>query len=339
MFILKELFAATPAVLTVIGMAKNCGKTVTMNYLQRRLRDGGRVLGLLSIGVDGESFDALTGLPKPSVVVEPGTLVATAEKVLDGSGRWERLTTTAVHTPLGRVVILRAETVNRVVLAGPSKNQDVQAVLAALAGLGAKCVLIDGAFDRQSPADPLVSDRVVLATGATLSRDLNCLVAMTRCRVEQLTLPACGAEYGELAGRSRAKVGLLAGGGLRELCAPTALLSGGEWQAILKDGCEAVFLKGAAGEGLGEALLATARPPVVIVQDGGKIFMEAVLWERLRQRGIRFQAERPIRLLAVTVNPVLPGCAGLDPEVLLAAMGKALAPLPVIDVVREKRFA
>lgn len=330
---------ATPAVLTVIGMAKNCGKTVTMNYLQKMLRDGGRVLGLLSIGVDGESFDALTRLPKPAVVVEPGTLVATAEKVLDGCGLWERLTTTAVSTPLGRVVIMRAQAANRVVLAGPSKNEDVKTVLAALTDLGAGCALIDGAFDRQSPADPLVSGQVVLATGATLSRDLNRLVAMTRCRVEQLTLPACGAEYRELAGRSQAKVGLLTGGELRELGAPTALLSGGEWQAILKDGCEAVFLKGAAGEGLGEALLAAARPPVVIVQDGGKIFMQAPLWERLRRRDVRFQAERAIRLLAVTVNPVLPGSRGLDPDELLTAMGKALDPLPVIDVVRERRLA
>ncbi len=53
---------------------------------------------------------------------------------------------------------------------------------------------------------------------------------------------------------------------------------------------------------------------------------------------MRFQAERPIKLLAVTVNPALPGGSGLDADELLAAMGKALAPLPVIDVVHEKRY-
>ncbi len=338
MFTWSGLFGPPPAVLTVVGMAKNSGKTVTMNYLQRLLQEDGRVLGLLSVGVDGESFDALTGLPKPAVVVRPGTLVATVEKALDGSGRWEVLADTGIHTPLGRVAILRAGAENRVVLAGPSKNEDVKAVLAALAGLGAGCALVDGAFDRQSAADPLVSEQVVLASGATLSRDINRLVAMTKCRAEQLTLPACSAEYRGLAGRCRAKAALLAGGELRELEAPTALLSGGEWQALLGAGCEAVFLRGAAGAGLAEALLAAARPPTVIVEDGGKIFIEPAVWERLRRRGVRFAAARPIRLLAVTVNPVLPGGGGLDPDELLAAMGQALAPLPVLDVVRERRY-
>ena len=49
-------------------------------------------------------------------------------------------------------------------------------------------VFIDGAFDRQSSADPLISDQVVLASGASLHSDLDTLVSLTRCRVEQLTL-------------------------------------------------------------------------------------------------------------------------------------------------------
>ena len=338
MFSRTELFGDSPSALTVVGMAKNAGKTVTMNSLQQSLQEAGHALGLLSIGVDGERFDALTRLPKPAVVVQPGTLVATAEHVLAADGRWEYLRPTPIFTPMGRIVILRALAKNRVVLAGPSKKSDVKNVSNQLIELGAECVLIDGAFDRQSPADPLVSDRVVLASGATLSRDLDRLVAMTKCRVEQLSLPACNAEYARLAAGSTTKVRLLVSGWVREVNVLTALLSEEEWRRILRSECDAVFLKGAVGEGLGGALLSLSRPPVVVIEDGGKIFMNAGLWERLRQRGICFQAVRPISLLAVTVNPTLPGGVGVDADELLTAMGKALAPLPVIDVVREKRL-
>lgn len=338
MFYWNQLFPVPPSVLTVVGMAKNSGKTVTMNYLQRMLHREKRVLGLLSIGLDGERFDALTRLPKPAVVVQPGTLVATAEGVVGNPRQWERLLDTAIHTPVGKVVILRARGRQKVVLAGPSKNHEVRAVLRELASLGASCVIIDGAFDRQSSADPLVSDQVILSSGATLSREIKALVAMTKCRVEQLALPQCADEYLALAGQDQAKIKLIADGRVVAVAAATTLLTCEEWRGILAAGCDAVVLKGAVGAGLGEALLKIPRPPLVIVQDGSKIFIPTGLWARLRLNRVRFQAERAIRLLGVTVNPVMPGGDGVDPEELLAAMGKALSPLPVIDVVREVRY-
>lgn len=338
MFYWNELFPVPPSVLTVVGMAKNAGKTVAMNYLQRMLHREQLPLGLLSVGLDGEQFDALTRLPKPAVEVQPGTLVATAAGVVDKLSQWERLLTTAIHTPVGKIVILRARVRQKVVLAGPSKNHEMRTILRELSVLGAGCVIIDGAFDRQSSADPLVSEQVMLASGATLSRDLKDLVARTKSRVEQLALPACADVYRALAGLDGSKIKVVAYGRAADVAAPTTLLTCEEWSGILA-GCDTVLLKGAVGEGLGEALLKAARPPLVIVQDGSKIFIPAELWTRLRLNGVRFEAERAIRLLGVTVNPVVPGGDGLDPGELTAAMGEALFPLPVIDVVREVKYA
>lgn len=325
------------AALTVVGMAKNTGKTVTMNCLQQMLRQENYSLGLFSIGLDGEKVDALTRLPKPAVIVEPGTLVATAEKIIDSPSEWDYLKKTAIHTPLGKIVILRSCALQKVILAGPSKNREVKEILNELIALGAERIIVDGAFDRQSSVQPDVSDQVVLATGATLSKDLSRLITLTKCRVEQLTLPKSDDVYQEII-EGTAKIKLISGKQATNIEAPTTLLSFAEWSSILKARCDSLVLCGAVADELAEALLKYSRDIQIIVQDGSKIFIKAELWNRLRHKNIVFKAQKTISLLGVTVNPVFPGEAGYDPDELLIALGKALSPLPVIDMMRKVKY-
>ena len=334
----NEFLIETPRVLTIIGMAKNVGKTVTLNYMQKALYAQGIALGLTSIGRDGESFDALTHLAKPSIVVQPQTIVATAEKVIIDPNLWDYLQQTDICTPLGNVVILKAKSVNQVVLAGPSKNEDVRQLLQCLTRWGTRCTLIDGAFDRQSSADPLVSSQVVLATGATLSRDVEELLHITTCRVEQLTIPKSNDDYLKLYHHSKAKVLVIGHNQCQEHFVSTSLLSITQWLTILEDDCSVLIIKGAMGDGLAQALLKKQRIPIVVVQDGSKIFITVGLWRQLRARNIQVQAVQPISLLGVTINPTYPGGKGIDPGVLLQKMGAALAPIPVMDVVQERKF-
>ena len=294
-------------------------------------------MGLLSTGFDGEKRDALTQLPKPAVQVRRGTLVATAESVLVNPGQWDCLHQTAIMTPLGRISILRARTEAAVVLAGPSKNSEVRAIVATMTELGARCIFIDGAFDRQSAADPLIARQVVLASGASLTSDIASLVEQTKCRVEQLTLPACDESEAKLFQRSRNCVARLADGQFEEIQSRTALLGCSEWGPILR-GCEVLFIKGALGDGLGEALLQQERPPKVVIQDGSKVFLAAEVWRRLRRKMISLEVGKPICLLGVTVNPTCPGGTGLNPEHLLERMGQALYPVLVLDVMREAKY-
>lgn len=337
MFRWNELLSID-AVLAVVGMAKNVGKTVTMNYVQDYMHREQRTIGLLSIGLDGEQFDTLTHLPKPAVVVKNGTIVATAASMLREQAVWECLQKTGIPTPLGEVVIARATQENQVILAGPSKNSEVTKVVATLRSLGAERIIIDGAFGRQSTADPLVSHQVILATGATLSRDIHELVALTKCRVEQLTLSSGAHHLQNLETSRQAKVTLFRNNKQEEVALSGSLLNREQWEQLLQAPCEVLMVRGAVGDSLGEALLTSVCPPTVIVQDGCKIFMNPSLWRRLRQRQIQFRSERPIHVLGVTVNPVLPGSTGVDPDELLLRMGEALYPIPVIDIMRAKRF-
>lgn len=333
----SDYFSTAPMLISVVGMAKNTGKTVAQNYLRRLAQADGRVIGLFSTGVDGEKLDALTYLPKPAVHVQCGTLVATVESSLENPRLWECLRQTGVMTPIGKVSIFRAQAEAAVMLAGPSKNSQVRFVVKEMRELGAQSIFVDGAFDRQSTADPMIADQVVLASGAALSSDMAELVEMTKCRAEQLMLPLCGEEYSALAQRSRKSIVRLIHGELDEIESCTALLETERWRRILS-GCEAIFIKGAVGEGLGQALLQYKTPPKVIVQNGGKLFLTPKTWRSLRQKAVQFLAQQRIHLLGVAVNPVCPGGVGVDPDALMKAMGKALYPLPVLDVERELKY-
>ena len=70
---LEELLRPHAAV-TIVGLAKNAGKTTVVNHLLERL--DGRI-GLASLGLDGEARDQLTGLAKPRIAPPAGALVLT----------------------------------------------------------------------------------------------------------------------------------------------------------------------------------------------------------------------------------------------------------------------
>ena len=78
---IRELIAPYTSV-SIIGMCKNAGKTTVLNELIRELSAAGCVLGLTSIGRDGESKDLVTGTHKPGIYVREGTLVATASDLI-----------------------------------------------------------------------------------------------------------------------------------------------------------------------------------------------------------------------------------------------------------------
>jgi hypothetical protein len=331
----QKLFFTGPEVVTVIGMAKNAGKTTTLNYL---LKNSRARLGITSVGMDGESTDSITKLPKPSIYVQAGTIVATAEGVIQDAGPWDYLQETPIRTPLGKVVVIRAKIGSKIIVAGPGKNEDMMRLLAAFAAWKTEKVIIDGAFDRKSSADPSVSSQIILATGATLSRDMRQLIDITKCRVEQLTIPECRNLQADVLKNTMAKIVLAKGCKKKEIAVKSALLCRNEWLKLLEEECETVAVKGAVGDGLAGALLALGKSPAVVVQNGSKIFISTDLWKQLKVKNIHFSAVFPIRLLGVTINPSYPGEAGFEPDDMLAKVGSALAPVPVMDVARGAKY-
>ncbi|MGE5541688.1 MAG: hypothetical protein ACM3WT_01485, partial [Bacillota bacterium] len=114
----------------VAGTAKNTGKTTTLMGAMRECQERGRLVRVTSIGFDGEDVDNVTGLPKPRIYCDRGTLFATARGcVKAGSARVRLLAGTSIETALGQVVVGVVEREGLVVLAGPNKTPDLQSLL------------------------------------------------------------------------------------------------------------------------------------------------------------------------------------------------------------------
>src|SRR5260370_2566762 len=80
--------------LSLIGLAKNVGKTTATNHLLRMLLEHGLYeaseLGLTSLRLDGEAVDAITGLPKTRYVQHAALRLSTpAHPFLQAESHWE----------------------------------------------------------------------------------------------------------------------------------------------------------------------------------------------------------------------------------------------------------
>ena len=60
--------------ISIVGMAKNAGKTTALNYLIEEAEDESIRLGITSTGRDGETTDLVTNTDKPRVYLYENTI-------------------------------------------------------------------------------------------------------------------------------------------------------------------------------------------------------------------------------------------------------------------------
>ena len=66
--------------ISIVGLAKNAGKTECLNYILNRVKNTGKQFALTSIGIDGEDRDQVCQTPKPEIEVYEGMIFITSEK-------------------------------------------------------------------------------------------------------------------------------------------------------------------------------------------------------------------------------------------------------------------
>ncbi len=173
-------------VVGVIGLAKNSGKTTTLNHmiaLYEYLK-----IGITSIGLDGESLDQVNFLPKPKIKVKRGMVVATASGCLEASFvRFQVLDKTDFHTALGRIQIVEVLSDGHMVVAGPTTNKEMNQVLMKMK-LYTDKIFVDGAFNRMTFANIDQIDGIVLATGAVVSPFMQETIKETKVIVDAFNL-------------------------------------------------------------------------------------------------------------------------------------------------------
>lgn len=339
---LADLIAPARRV-AVVGIAKNTGKTETLNALLCELRERGRVVGVTSVGRDGETRDVIDGrIEKPRVRLWSGSLVATTDALLRASAiPYELLKDSGVRTPLGRVLVARLRTGGAIEVAGPSSARDTRAVADAMLAHGAEQILVDGAVDRRAASSPLVCDGLVLATGAVLHEEIERVVAMTRDAVELVRLPELRDKRVQALAMSSTENLLVGEPG----SAPVALdphlaltSTGPEVVRLLSANPQARYLvlRGALCEPfLGELARATCgRTLELVVADSTKVFMGERGWPWYREQGLSIRVLNEIPLCAITLNPVAPRVYSFDSGQLQGLLEAAIPEVGIVDVRR-----
>ncbi len=331
-------------VVSVVGMAKNAGKTVTLNEMIDQSMENGIVLGLTSIGRDGEQQDVVTCTQKPAIYVDSGTLIATAEGLYNcADARLEILEMTDFKTSMGTIMIARVISPGHVQLAGPCVNADIRAVSERMIAYGAELVIVDGALDRVSSASPSISDAAVLATGAVLSRNMDKVIEQSIHQVSLFRLPVLAEE--EIRAMARTAIDLMEiqivrhgkdGFEVEHIPVKTALGAGRKIAQALCENTRYVILPGSLVSKTLFDIAGASRcfgQVTFIVRDATKIFVESREWQLLLRKGLKVVVLEEINLLAVTINPFAPAGYYFDPKTFRERLQGFLEPVPVIDVM------
>lgn len=317
---------------SIVGLEKNTGKTETLNYVLNRLRTTSAQVALTSIGVDGEQTDAVTRTPKPEITLFEGMVFVTSEKhYLERKIVSEIVNVSENRTSLGRLVTARACSQGKVILSGPSETVGIKKLINEMAGLGVQTTIVDGALSRLSLASPVVTDAMILATGAALSANIPQLVRQTRF-VQQLieipTVEECIAQ--KLQPLKQGMWAIDTEGNVHDLEIASVFLLDKREGDIFRFGTR-IYVSGAVSDKLFSFLRMQNKNVQLIVSDFTKIFVSQHEFNSFLKSGNSICTVDQIKLIAVTVNPQSPNGFLLDSETVQHEMRLALG-VPVYDV-------
>ncbi len=325
--------------LSVVGLSKNAGKTVTLNHIIRAASTQAIPLGLISTGRDGEEQDAITELPKPRIQAPAGAWIATARQALAAAtAEVEPLQELPFRTPFGPIVVGRTRTDGEVLLIGPGSVRRIGELLSALEARGARLCLVDGSFDRMAVAAPTVTGRVVLAAGAAYSTSMTQTLAQVRFVLDVFDLPPVPPPLTEAVTQA-ARTGPVSIVTRDGAITPVPVLSALSDPETIGDAALArtdrephLVLDGALSDRLLHTLIRRRAASIpLIVSDPTHILVDRNTWRRWRRQGGQAYVRHPVKLVAVTTNPYSPVGQDYDAEAFFREVC-SIAHRPVFDL-------
>lgn len=320
---------------SIVGMAKNAGKTTALNHFIEEAMDEGIRLGITSTGRDGESTDLVTGTEKPRVYLETDTLVSVPKSLYELSeAGLEILKMTDYHTSIGALMLCRVADSGYVQIAGPVSVAEHKKMCEDMFRLGAEMIIIDGAIDRKSIAAPETSDAIILATGAVISRSMKKVAEETAHIANIYRLPLLEDEALRKALASEdGGISVVRNGRVIPLELKTGLAAGKYIDDAIDEDTQYIYISGALTEKVISDITPSKLQKVkIVLKDPTKIFIDSVNWGKLRKRGMRVEVLSNIKIAAITVNPYAPQGYVFDHGELLKAVQEAVPDIPVFDV-------
>ncbi|MDD2279816.1 MAG: hypothetical protein PHS05_12230 [Bacteroidales bacterium] len=320
--------------LSIVGLEKNTGKTETLNYILGRLKNMDKRIALTSIGIDGESRDIVTNTQKPEIRIYNGMIFISAEKhYLQRRITSEILEVSNIHTSLGRLIIAKAISSDKVLLSGPADTHNLKALITSMAKYDIDLTLVDGALSRLSLASPAVTDGMILTTGAAYSANIPVLVRKTKYVHDLINLPEVEPELKE-------KLDLVDSGiiaidrenNLHDLDVQSAFMLKKVKDKVFSYG-NRLFVAGATSDNLFEFLRMQKNVASIelVVKDFSRIFASPDIYYSFIKKGGKVKVVTKTKLAAVCINPISPQGYNLNSDELKASMQEALQ-MPVYDV-------
>ncbi|MBQ0016465.1 MAG: hypothetical protein KBT04_05730 [Bacteroidales bacterium] len=319
--------------LAVVGLAKNTGKTVTLNYILRGLHDRKKKCLVTSIGVDGEQQDSVYATSKPEITLYEGMRLVTSEVHYNHRQLLSEIVATSEwHTAMGRLVTANVLQRGQVILSGPATTERLRQIIAAQRDdASISCTIIDGALSRLSLASPTVTEAMVLATGAAVSPSLPQLISKTRFVFNLINLDVVDSWLVDcLSGITSGVWAIDNQNQLHDLELPSVFLLSQMGDKLFEYG-NRFYVPGAVTDRLLKSLTNSRRPAQLIVRDFTKLFITPEVYAAFCGMGGSVQVLQRSRLIAVTLNPTSPQGYTLNSEKACMAMSEALG-IPVYDV-------
>jgi hypothetical protein len=322
---------------SIIGLAKNAGKTVTMNYLIEEAYEADILLGLTSTGRDGERVDLVTDTDKPEIFVSEGTIIATAKSTLElGDAGLEILESTEFTSPMGNIIICRVKEEGCIQIAGPVNSKDMMKLKDRMIEYGVDLVLIDGAIDRKAVSSPLITDSCIVSTGAVLSRDMKKVVLETAYFIEIYSLPRVEDERLKAIREKLNRTCIIDGD--YNIIYPeikTGLGRGKTLTTYVDENTRYIYIAGAATSSMLKDLANGKKNYEIIIENGTKVFSDRFSWNELIKKGLKLKVLNNINIEAVTVNPLSPYGYSFDSSELTEKIRERLRNIVVFDVLKR----
>ena len=295
--------------LSIVGLEKNTGKTVCLNYLLGRLHQLGISTAVTSIGVDGEQVDSVYATAKPEITLYEGMQFITSHKHYLQRRLVSRiLAVDERRTALGQLVTAQVLCPGRILLSGAATTGVLRQQIAQFRQGGVQLSIVDGALSRLSLASPTVTEAMILATGAAVSPNL-----------QQLNSGLWIVDSDN---------------NVHDLGIQSVFLLGPDSKEIFARG-NTLFVSGAVSNRLLKFLsaLPNIKDIVLIVRDFTKLFITPDAYADFTRRGGTLQVLQRSRLIAVCLNPTSPQGYTLNSAEACRQLSEALQ-CPVYDVVQ-----
>jgi hypothetical protein len=320
--------------LAIVGMDKNTGKTECLNYVIKRLKDSGKKIALTSIGVDGETTDSVTQTAKPAITVYKNMVFITSEKHYKTKQIVsEILHVGQHHTALGRLITARALSTGQVLFSGPSTTTWLKQEIERMQQYQVDTTIVDGALSRMSLGSPVITQSMILTTGAALSPSMSGIVQKTRFLYNLLQLETFETPYVDMLSQVEQGVyELPQEQPPRQLQIPSILLLD-QFKDALNAPSHTYFVAGAIGDKLLNYLRIqkNIEQTTLIARDFTKFFISPAALHAFIKRGGTLKVLLKPVLLAICVNPVSPQGFTLKSNDLCQAIQQHVH-VPVYDI-------